>query len=172
MTTTPPNALCVAWEPEELPVCRIGCGRGTRGGDLQFDRLSQNQWARSRSLSARGADPHRRLSHQPDRRPVALEHQSHISRSVHLTDSWTLNNTVHFGRLRSPHPWEVVEPGERDRAEAAAGQRALRVSVGHCELTADHARRIGESCLRAEKKRCGLRMLQIQFVVNHTSKKR
>ena len=29
-----------------------------------------------------------------------MEYQIHASRSVHLTYSWTLSKTVHFGRLR------------------------------------------------------------------------
>lgn len=30
-----------------------------------------------------------------------MESRRHSCRSVHLTDSWTLSKTVHFGRLRS-----------------------------------------------------------------------
>jgi hypothetical protein len=100
LTTTPPNALCVAspW-PEELPVCRIRRGWRTCRCDLQPDRFGQAQWSRSRSLSAPGADPYRRPSHQQHRRTAALEPQIHTCRSVHLTYSWTLSKTVHVGRL-------------------------------------------------------------------------
>ena len=86
--------------PEELLVCRIGYRRRTRGRDLQPDRFGEAERSRSRGLSARSADPHRRSSYQPHRGVVALEHRLHSCRSVHLTDSWTLNKTVHFGRLR------------------------------------------------------------------------
>src|SRR5262245_31954185 len=54
-----------AWRglgPEKLPVCRIGCGRGTRSGDLQPDRFRQTQWSRSRGLSPRRAELNRRSS--------------------------------------------------------------------------------------------------------------
>jgi transposase len=53
----------VALGPEELPVCRIGQGRGTRGCDLQPDRFGQTQRPRSRSLPAPSADAYRRPPH-------------------------------------------------------------------------------------------------------------
>jgi len=84
---------------EELSVCRIGCWRGAGGDDLQLDCFGETQRSRSRSLSAPGADAYRRPSHQPHRGVAALEHHLHSSRSVHLTASWTLSNTVHCERL-------------------------------------------------------------------------
>ena len=50
--------------------------------------------------TAKSAHPHRRSSHPSHRGVAALEHQRHTYGSVHLTDSWTLRKTVHFGRLR------------------------------------------------------------------------
>jgi hypothetical protein len=50
----------------------------------------------------------RRPSHQSDRRATALEHESHIWRSIHLTDSWILSKTVHTRRsLKRGHCLKV-----------------------------------------------------------------
>ena len=83
--------------PKKLFVRGVGCGRGARSSHLQPDRFGETQWPRSRSLSARDAHPYCRLSHQPHRRTFAVEPQIHTCGSVHLTYSWTLSKTVHFG---------------------------------------------------------------------------
>src|SRR5208282_1916410 len=59
--------------PEELPVRGLGCGRGTRGRDLQPDRHGETERRGSGSVSARGARGHRRPSHQPHRGVAAVE---------------------------------------------------------------------------------------------------
>ena len=63
--------------PQELPVCWIGCGRRACRYDLRPDWFGKTQRPQSRSLSARGADPYPRPSHQPHRRTAALESQYH-----------------------------------------------------------------------------------------------
>jgi hypothetical protein len=88
-------------EWQELPVCRVGSRRRPCRSHLRPDRFGETERPRSRSLFARGADPYRRLPHQPHCRTSALELQIHTCGSVHLTCSWTLSKTVLFGRLPS-----------------------------------------------------------------------
>ena len=95
-TTTPPNARCAAWRwAGRIIVRRIGRGRRTRRRDLQPDRFGETERPRSRSLSARGADAHRRPPHQPHRGTAALEHRPGVTTPPRCLSTDTLGISVH-----------------------------------------------------------------------------
>src|SRR5208337_2815238 len=100
-------------------------------------RRSSSHWEnrpRSRSLSARGSDPHRRPPHQPHRGASLLEHQIHTCESVHLTYSWTLSK-----RRESRH------------SETQGGHK-----IGHSQKRADSRSAPNDWCERGDSNPHGL----------------
>src|ERR1700675_4345147 len=96
------------------PASRIRRRRRTRRQPLQFDRLGETQWPRSRSVLARGPYAHRRAPHYSHRGVAALEHRrKHTARTRtrSLEKKVVKKNSAVIPRTL-PHIAELITYGE------------------------------------------------------------